>query len=448
MNDDTRTDLIQAGQSPRGTLDIFGNRDSFDFAQRAARLLSASKFVPEVYRGDDGLPNCLIALDLAARMNTSPMAVIQNLNIIEGRPSFASKFLIGTVNQNQSFGTLHYTLKVEKETQNVTWTEYQWDEHSRRKVPQDRVEKDFHNISCFAWAIDRETGETLEGPLVDLVMAIQERWFFRRGSKWQTMPSLMLRYRAASMWVSVYAPETAMGFPTQEEARDIIDITPTDAMGYRVPHAAPDSDRSSIDELNATVADTGGAKAETIEPEHEPELTEEPKPELTEEPEPTEKPETEQVAHMAGEQAGKWPQGDHETGELVDSDGLPFNPTYHSGGKKCNDSDGRWRIRRGVDRSKLRAWEIEQEQLIAARKRETDQPEVEQQVPEEEAPVVESGLNLSPEFLDAQITAAESHDDLDEVEDLLSSKEVQDDIGEPTLEDLVNRLDLRRGQLD
>ena len=55
-------------------------------------------------------------------------------------------------------------------------------------------------------------------------MAVGEGWYSKNGSKWPTMPELMLRYRAASYWVSSFAPEMAMGFRTTEEAQDIVDV--------------------------------------------------------------------------------------------------------------------------------------------------------------------------------------------------------------------------------
>ena len=55
-------------------------------------------------------------------------------------------------------------------------------------------------------------------------MAVGEGWYTKDGSKWPTMSDLMLRYRAASYWVSTFAPEMAMGFRTTEEAQDIVDV--------------------------------------------------------------------------------------------------------------------------------------------------------------------------------------------------------------------------------
>ena len=48
-------------------------------------------------------------------------------------------------------------------------------------------------------------------------------WVSKQGSKWKSMPSQMLRYRAAAFWQRVYCPEISMGLITKEEAEDIQD---------------------------------------------------------------------------------------------------------------------------------------------------------------------------------------------------------------------------------
>jgi hypothetical protein len=54
-------------------------------------------------------------------------------------------------------------------------------------------------------------------------MAKAEGWYAKNGSKWQTMPEQMLRYRAASFFVRAYAPELSLGLATREEIEDSID---------------------------------------------------------------------------------------------------------------------------------------------------------------------------------------------------------------------------------
>ena len=51
-------------------------------------------------------------------------------------------------------------------------------------------------------------------------MAKDEGWLGKNGSKWKTMPQLMLRYRAASFFSSLNCPELTMGLYTREEMQD------------------------------------------------------------------------------------------------------------------------------------------------------------------------------------------------------------------------------------
>jgi hypothetical protein len=74
---------------------------------------------------------------------------------------------------------------------------------------------------CIAWATDKANGERLDGPYISIEISKKEGWFQKSGSKWQTMPELMLRYRAASFFGKLYAPDVLMGMQTEEEAIDI-----------------------------------------------------------------------------------------------------------------------------------------------------------------------------------------------------------------------------------
>jgi hypothetical protein len=80
--------------------------------------------------------------------------------------------------------------------------------------------------SCFAWTEEKATGQRLEGPPVSIDMAKAEGWFQKKGSKWQTMPEVMLRYRAASFFGRLYAPDVLMGMQTAEELHDVVDVDP------------------------------------------------------------------------------------------------------------------------------------------------------------------------------------------------------------------------------
>ena len=75
-----------------------------------------------------------------------------------------------------------------------------------------------------AYATELSTGETLESDPITIETAIKEGWYTKSGSKWATMPSLMLTYRAAAFWQRMYCPEISMGFLTKEETDDIQDV--------------------------------------------------------------------------------------------------------------------------------------------------------------------------------------------------------------------------------
>lgn len=166
----------------------FATKDAWELAQRQAKALMASSMVPQAYRENVG--NCIIALDMAYRMGASPLMVMQNLYIVHGSPGWSAKFLIASFNQCGRFSSIRYEWNKEK-------------------------------TSCMAWTTEKRTGDRIEGPTITLEIAKKEGWSTKNGSKWQTMPELMLMYRAAAFLIRTYAPEISMGLHTVEEVEDI-----------------------------------------------------------------------------------------------------------------------------------------------------------------------------------------------------------------------------------
>lgn len=162
----------------------------FDHAQRVAKMLSTSSLIPKDYQGN--IQNTMIALEMANRIGASPLQVMQNLYIVHGKPSWSSAFIIAGLNASKKFSPIRFEMSGDKE-------EY----------------------GCTAWAYEIETKEKLEGPKVTMKMAKAEGWIDKNGSKWKTMPELMLRYRAAAFFGRLYAPEIMMGMHTIEEVIDI-----------------------------------------------------------------------------------------------------------------------------------------------------------------------------------------------------------------------------------
>lgn len=90
------------------------------------------------------------------------------------------------------------------------------------------------DFGCRAWAIEKETGERLDGIWVTWQMVNAEGWASKSGSKWKTMPDQMFVYRAAAFWQRAYAPDLGMGLQTEEEVRDVFDAKPDAGGNYAV----------------------------------------------------------------------------------------------------------------------------------------------------------------------------------------------------------------------
>lgn len=263
----------------------FGSMASFELMQRAAKMLAYSTLVPVAYRAHkeikqygkvtgyedqpSALPNCVVALNMAQRMGADPLMVMQNLYIVEGRPSWSSQFIIAAINSCGRYTPLRFLLSEAAEARPVEYMETNWVEGQNGKNVKQEVKKTISvaNRTCIAWAIEKETGERLESPVISIDMAVAEGWLTKKGSKWQTMPEVMLRYRAAAFFGKLYAPELLMGLQTAEEAHDIIEMElpeaaprQTDINGLRTPaptnSTAPTDDVTDVEEnAQSTTAD-------------------------------------------------------------------------------------------------------------------------------------------------------------------------------------------------
>ena len=203
---------------------VFSGIQQFEDAQRIAKALASSTLIPPQFQGQQGFANCLVALEIANRMRMSPFQVMQNLHIIHGRPSWSSQFIIGLINGCGRFSPLRYDISGKGDT-----------------------------LACAAVATEIATGDELRGPEVTMAMAKREGWATKSGSKWATMPELMIRYRAAAFWGRLFIPELLVGIHTQEEVMDVEPVSVSEAPATSVadlnaklqaetPEAATDQD--------------------------------------------------------------------------------------------------------------------------------------------------------------------------------------------------------------
>ncbi|WP_441373591.1 recombinase RecT [Acinetobacter lwoffii] len=205
-------------------------KDRYD--QQAKKWL----FRPEA--NPNGVSNCIIALNMAQRLGADPMMIMQNLYLVDGRPSWSSQFIIAAINSSGRYSPLRFDITGGDEEVEIPYavTEWVYNQATKKKEPvESNQTARVKNYKCVAWVVEKATGERLESTPITMEMAVKEGWYQKNGSKWQSMPEQMLRYRAASFFGRIYAPDLLMGLRTQEEEMEsIIDITPEPA-----PQEAP-----------------------------------------------------------------------------------------------------------------------------------------------------------------------------------------------------------------
>ncbi len=192
--DEVQDQALEVFEEPKieqNAITMWNDLQMFETTQRMAKLLSVSNIAPQNYRGN--IADCVIAIDMANRMSVSPLTIMQNSQIVYGNFSWkgtACKAMIDSCGK--------YT--------------------KTRYVEVGERGKD--SWGFYLEAIDKD-GEIIKGVPVTMEMAKKEKWYDKSGSKWQTMPELMMKYRASAFFMRTECASLAMGFLTAEENEDI-----------------------------------------------------------------------------------------------------------------------------------------------------------------------------------------------------------------------------------
>lgn len=194
----SQTTLTQVPAQPTA-VNVWSDKSAFDQMTRVASMLSKSTLVPQNFQGKP--EDCFIAVEMAARMNTSPIFIMQNLYVVKGKPSWAGQACMAMIMSCGKFKSVKHNYTGEKGTD---------------------------SRGCYVSAVRIADGELVTGTEVTIGMAKSEGWL--SNSKWKSMPEQMLGYRAASFFARMHCPEALMGLQTAEEVYD--------AMGSR--HDVPE----------------------------------------------------------------------------------------------------------------------------------------------------------------------------------------------------------------
>lgn len=191
-----------------------------------AKALAHSDLCPQHLRGK--VADVAIICDQAKTLGVDGRTALDNLFCVHGVTAYSAKFLIGLANKNGQFdGPLRYRFE------GAGWN---------------------CAVTCYAKLRD---GEIVEGPTVDREMV--ERCGWDKNKQHKQLPEQLRAYRAATLFIRLYAPETTMGLQTIEEVQDVRYATAT------VVEAEP----SAVAELAAAMR--GETKAEPVSESEAPE---------------------------------------------------------------------------------------------------------------------------------------------------------------------------------
>lgn len=245
---------LAVAKEPDQRLDLF-TTGGIELAYKLAKFYQTSNAVPAAFRdfvekkdssggstlvqNPNAIGNCIVAIETAQSTGFAISAVMQNAYVIDGKLSWSAQFVIAAINACKRFTPLRFNL----ESKGMIEAKYKekgaWNKNNNRYDMIDRTVQ-IENIVCVAYAYIIENGvrtdEKIESIPVSIKMAVEEGWYAKTGSKWQTEMKLqMLQYRAATFFGRLNAPDVLMGFgQTSEEREDVIDIHPQSDGSYAV----------------------------------------------------------------------------------------------------------------------------------------------------------------------------------------------------------------------
>lgn len=191
MNEITTAETTEVSVQNETTTAVGNNViDEMTRAYNLGRYMCQAHVIPEAYR--DKPADCMLAIDMANRMNVSPIFVMQNMYVVKGKPSWSGQACKALIDNCGKFRDVKHVYTGESGTDTK---------------------------GCYLEAVRVSDGEKVKGVEVTIAMAKAEGWFSNK--KWQTMTDLMLGYRAAAFFARINCPETLMGLQTADEIEDI-----------------------------------------------------------------------------------------------------------------------------------------------------------------------------------------------------------------------------------
>jgi len=205
------------------SLNFLTDAGSFEHIWRVATAFSGSKLVPAHFQNKP--QDTFVAIQMALQLQINPLLCLQNVSVINGRPSFSAQFMIGLANSRGPFSGP------------LTWTT--------------EGKGDSLGVTCHATLA--ATGEIVS-ITVTMEMAKADGW--TKNAKYKSIPEQMLRYRSATWLIRLYCPEVTCGMQSTDELKDS-DILPQRKINSVSNNQSPQDTKTQdpVAALNAQLID-------------------------------------------------------------------------------------------------------------------------------------------------------------------------------------------------
>lgn len=189
--DETKVLAVKEPKQQPNAPTMWNDAKLYNQSLQMANVLSKSEIIPQSYRNKPA--DCLIAIDISNRLGMSPAIVMQNSQIVRGNFTWKGSACKAMIDGCGRYQKTRYVYVGKEGTD---------------------------DYGVYLEAIDND-GDVVKGTPVTIGMAKKEGWYDKDGSKWRTLPDLMLKYRASAFFMRTECASIAMGFLTKEEVEDV-----------------------------------------------------------------------------------------------------------------------------------------------------------------------------------------------------------------------------------
>ena len=196
--------------------------NNYEEAKEFANMLANTDMIPTAYRGKPA--NILVAVQMGAECGLQPMAALQNIAVINGRPSIYGDAAIALAKINPKCEYIH--------------------EYFLNKDGKETTGDDYYTAVCAT----KRTGQKEQVRTFSLSDAKKAKLLGKTGP-WSQFEKRMLQMRSRGFCLRDVYPDSLKGLCIAEEAQDIPAHTaaPTDITPHQERISTPEFDVPSID---------------------------------------------------------------------------------------------------------------------------------------------------------------------------------------------------------